>query len=256
MRATLDPRKAEAVTAIVQALDGAGSFRNIMREAARAGVLKRHETLRRYLDLLVMGKALRVRTRDVGSVNLQQLYTVSSKRPEVWVGLAALRRYGLSWEIPETEMRKVQTDFEGLARANVIVTALMASLEDCLIQELYRDVKRETSAISFVIAMISTRTLDLPYLLRRADQTRVGKAVRLLFNRILEMVSSKETEVAASVFMPVRAQFLKIARQYTQAGFWKLVDEKGVGDLGLRIVRDLTEHDIIMAAGKQLGVTG
>jgi len=256
MRPALDPRKAEAVTGIVEALRDAGSFRNIMREATRIGVLKRHETLRRYLDLLVIGKVLRVRTRDVGSVNLQQLYTVSSKSPRVWVGLAALRRHGLNWEIPETEMRKVQTDFEGLARAKAIDTVLIASLEDCLIQELYRDAKRETSAVSFVIAMMSTRTLDLPYLLRRGDQMRVGKAVRLLFNRILEMVSSKETEVAASVFMTVRAQFLKIARQYTQAGFWKLVDEKGVGDLGLRIVRDLTEYDVIMTAGKQLGVTG
>lgn len=244
------------MTAIVKALEDAASFRNIMRETARLGVLRRHETLRRYLDLLVLAKVLRVRTRDVGSVNLQQLYTVSSKRPEVEVGLAALRRHGLNWEIPETEMRKVQTDFEGLVRSKIIDTSLTASLEDCLIQELYRDAKRETSAISFVIAMISTRTLDLPYLLRRADQARVGKAVRLLYDRILEMVSSRETEVAASVFMAVRAQFLKIARQYTQSGFWKFIDEKGIGDLGLRIVRDLTEYDIIMAAGKQLGVTG
>lgn len=256
MRPALDPRKAEAVTGIVGALGDAGSFRNIMREAACAGVLKRHETLRRYLDLLVMSKVLRVRTRDVGSVNLQQLYTVASKIPEVRVGLVTLRRQGLNWEIPGTEMRKVQTDFEGLARAKVIDRVLIASLEDCLIQELYRDAKRETSAISFVVAMISTRTLDLAYLLRRADQARVGKAVRLMFNRILEMVSSKETEVAASVFMAVRARFLKIARQYSHAGYWKLVDEEGVGDLGLQIVRDLTEHDIIMVAGKQLGVTG
>jgi len=56
--------------------------------------------------------------------------------------------------------------------------------------------------------------------------------------------------------LAVRARFLKIARQYSQSGFWKLVDERGVGNLGIGMVRNLTEHDIIMAAGKQLGVTG
>ena len=252
----LDARKAEELIGIVEALGDTASFRKIMREAARIGVLKEHKTLRRYLDLLVKGKILRMRTRDVGSVNLQQLYTVNSRKPEVSVGLAVLRRHGLNWEVPETEMRRVVTDFDGLARSKVLDNTLMASLEDCLIQELHRDIGRRSGTISFVIAIISTRTLDLPYLLRRADEMHLGTALRLLFNRILAVTSSSETEVDASAFMAVREHFLKIARQYSQSGLWKLVDERGVGHLGVRTVSNLSEHDIIMAVGKQLGVTG
>jgi len=252
----LDAGKAEELIGIVEALDNAASFRNIMREAARVGVFKEHKTLRRYLDLLVNGKALRMRTRSVGSVNLQQLYTVNSRKPEVYVGLAALRRYGLNWEIPETDLRRVPTDFDGLVRSRALDSALMASIEDCLIREFHRDIGRKSGAISFVIAIISTRILDLPYLLRRADEMRLGISLRLLFKRILEVVSSRETEVAASVFMAVREHFLKIARQYSQSGLWKLIDEKGVGNLGFRTVSSLSEHEIIMTAGKQLGVTG
>jgi len=153
-------------------------------------------------------------------------------------------------------LRRVMTDFDGLVRSRALDSALMASIEDCLIREFHRDIGRKSGTISFVIAIISTRILDLPYLLRRADEMRLGISLRLLFKRILEVVSSRETEVAASVFMAVREHFLKIARQYSQSGLWKLIDEKGVGNFGFRTVSSLSEHEIIMAAGKQLGVTG
>jgi len=252
----LDAKKAEELTSAVEALGDAASFRNILREAARVGILRRHETLRRYLDLLVKGRVLRMRTRSVGSVNLQQLYTVNSRKPEVWVGLAVLQRYGLNWEIPERELRPALTDLEGLVRSRVINETLMASLEDCLIQELHRDIRKKSGTLSFIIAILSTRILDLPYLLRRADEMHLGMTLRLLLNRILNIVSQRETEVTASVFMAVRAHFLKIARQYSQSGFWKLVDERGLGNLGLQTISNLSEHEIIMPAGKQLGVTG
>ena len=256
MPSTLNPKKAEELTRIVEALRRAASFRNIMREAARARVIKENKTLRRYLDLLVSGKVLKMRTRDVGSVNPQQLYTVRSRKPEIWVGLGVLRRHGLNWEVPETELHPISTDFDGLVRSRIIDTKPMASLEDCLIHELYMDANARTGGVSFVIAMISTRALDLPYLLRRADEKRVGETLRFLLNRVLRIVSSRETDVAASVFMAVREQFLKSARRYTQTGFWKLVDEKGVGDLGLQIVVSLADYEVVMSAGKQLGATG
>jgi len=256
MPRALDTRKAKELTRIVAALGAAASFRSILREAARAGVLKDHKTLRLYLDLLVAGNVLTVRTRDVGSVRLQQLYSVKSSKPSVSVGLAALRRHGLNWDVPETEMRIVSTDFEGLARSKLLDSTLMASLEDCLVHELHADAAGKTGGISFVVAMLSATRVDLPYLLRRADEAHVGGALRLLLNRVLEIASSRETDVSASVFLAVRARFLKIARQYAQSGFWKLVDERGVGNLGVRMVRNLTEHDVIIPAGKQLGVTG
>jgi len=256
MPRTLGAKTAEQLAHIVESLDGAASFRNIMREAARERVVKENKTLRRYLDLLVGGKVLKMRTRNVGSVNLQQLYTVSSRRPEIWVGLGALRSYGLNWEVPETELHPASTDYDGLVRSRVIDAKAMACLEDCLIHELYRDANARTGSISFVIAIISTRALDLPYLLRRADEKRLGKTLRFLLNRTLRIVSSRETDAPASVFIAVREQFLKIARRYTQTGFWKLVDEKGVGDLGIQTAIGLSDYEIILSAGKQLGVTG
>jgi hypothetical protein len=256
MPRTLDARKAKELVSIVQGLKGNASFMHILQEAARAGTLRDHKTLRRYLDLLVAGGVLRMRTRDVGSAKPQQLYRVVSKEPEVYVGSAVLRRHGLNWDIPETEMRKVSTDFEGLVRSVVFERVLMASLEDSLVHEIYRDVKKGTGAVSFVVAMITTRKLDLPYILRRADEMHVGRALRLMFSRILETTSSRETEVSASVFFSVRSHFLNIARQYAQSGFWKLLESKGVGELGLHIVESLTDYDVIMTAGKQLGVTG
>ena len=256
MPRTYDDGKARELTKIVMKLGDAASFRNILREAARSNVLRENKTLRLYLNLLVAGGVLRVRSRDVGSVYPQQLYRVKSEKPKVTVGLAMLRRHGLNWDVPETETRIASTDFRGLARSKLLDSGLIASLEDCLVHELHMDARRRTGSVIFVAAILCTSRLDLPYLLWRADELRVGRALRLLFNRILEVVSSSETETAASTFMPVRTRFLKIARQYAQSGFWKLVDEKGAGNLGVQIVKNLSEHDIVIAAGKQLGVTG
>jgi len=253
---TLDPNKAREVAEIALRLDGAASFRNILSEAAELGILKEHKTLRRYLNLLVRGNILRVRMLDVGSVYPKQIHYVNMKNPQVWVGLAVLGKYGLNWDVPDTEMYTVSTDFEGLTRSHDFDSVLTASLEDCLIHELYRDAKKNTGTSTLVISVLATRKLDLPYLVRRADQMRVGKATRLAFTRILQITSSSETEVAASTFLAVRDRFLGIVRQYTRSGLWKLVERKGVGNLGLRMIRHLSEHDIVVAAGKQLGVTG
>jgi hypothetical protein len=133
----------------------------------------------------------------------------------------------------------------------------MASLEDCVVDEVYRDAKKKTGTTHFVVAMISTRRLDLPYLLKRADEKHVGRAFRLLFKRILEAASSNETELGASLFLAVRARFLRITRQYAQSGSWKFIeDEKGIGADGVGIINGLDESDLVLAAGKQLGVTG
>lgn len=248
--------RAKELTRLVQDLGSSASFRNILSEAARAGILRKHETLRRYLDLLVGGRVLNMYTRDVGSVYPQQLYRVLSRKPKVLAGLAVLRVHGLNWSVPDSEMRVVSTDFEGLVRSKVFDAALVASLEDCLIQELNLALRKKESSISLPVAMISTRGLDLPYLLRRADEMRVGRTVRLLLNRLLEIVSKAETEIDAHVFMAVRAQFLRIVSKYARSRLWKLVDESGVGAVGIDIIKNLTEHDLILAAGKQLGVTG
>jgi hypothetical protein len=130
-------------------------------------------------------------------------------------------------------------------------------LEDCLVHEAHRDALKKTGAIMFVAAMISTRRLDLPYFLKRADEMRLGRALRLLLKRILEVTSSSSTDLDASSFLAVRDRFLKIARQYAQSGSWRLADdEEGIGAVGIKIVNGLSESDLILAAAKQLGVTG
>ena len=256
MPRSFDASKAREVARITKRLGRNASFRNILKESARAGVLTRHETLRHYLDLLVNGRVLGRRTRDVGSVNPQQIYFVKSKAPQMTVGLSVLRRHGLNWDVPETELRIVQTDYEGLVRGKISDAGLIAGLEDAIIHEYCVDASRNLGSITFVVAMMSTRKLDLPYLLRRADEHRIGKAYRMLFKRILKIVSANKTDLPASTFLTVRSNFLRIVRQYTQSGFWKLVEEKGVGDLGIDVVKNLTEYDVIIAAGKQLGVEG
>jgi hypothetical protein len=254
---TLDAVKAEEVTKVVSKLGKGASFRSVWREVARAGILRHNKTLRVYLDLLVRSGVLSVRMRDVGSVHAQQIYHVKSRRPRVWVGLGILQKNGLNWDVPETSIRTIETDFGGLVRSRFFDQGLMASLEDCLVDEFYRDAKRKTGTVSFVVAMISTRRLDLPYLLGRADGMRLGRAFRLLFNRMLEITSSNKTDFDASVFFAVRDRFLRITRQYVRSGFWKLVDkEKGIGTIGLSIAKGLGESDFVLAAAKQLGVTG
>ena len=252
----LSSTKARELAEIVRRLGGAASFRAILREAALAGVVVEHKTLRRYLDLMLAGKVLKVEPRNVGSVLPQQIFTLTSSEPQVRVGLAVLRAYGLNWDTPSSSFRTISTDFEGLVRSKITDSAPVASLEDCLIHTLHEDTQQNTGTTALVSAMLSTVKVDLPYLLRRADEMHLGTAVRQLCRRILEIVSSKETRVGASVFMSVRARFLKIARQYAQSGFWKLAEEQGVGELGVKIVTSLTDEEILMTAGKQLGVTG
>lgn len=241
----------------MEKLKGSSSFRNVLKETARWSIIKDNKTLRLYLNLLVAGKVLSVRAHDVGSVYRQEIYSLRSNKPRVWVGLGILRRHGLNWDAPLTDIRAISTDFEGLVRSKNFDNARMASLEDCLTDEVYTDAKKNTGTTSFVIAMISTTKVDLPYLIRRADQMHVGKAIRILFRRILEITSSNHTEFDGTAFFAVRNHFLRIARQYTQTGFWNLVEsEVGVGNFGISIANSLTESEVIGAASKQLGAIG
>jgi len=253
----LDAVKAEKVASVVKKLGHSASFRNIWKEVARAGILTHNTTLRTYLDLLVKGEVLTVRKQDVGSVYSKETYSVKSEKPKVRVGLGILQKHGLNWDVSETVIRVIFTDFSGLVRSKPFERGLMACLEDCLVNEARVDAKKNTGAFSLVAAMISTRKLDLPYLLKRADEGHLGRAFRRLFSRMLEITSSNVTSVDASVFLAVRERFLSIIRQYLRSGFWKLVDgEEGVGVIGLNIVGGLSESDLILAAAKQLGVMG
>ena len=257
MPKSLDGLKAKELVAAIEKLGDASSFRNLLKETAREGIIKDNKTLQAYLDLLVAGKVLEVHTRDVGSVYRQELYILKTDKPKIWVGLGILQRHGLNWDFSPSDIRPVLTDFDGLVRSKSFEAGRMASLEDCLADEVYTDSKKNTGTLSLVAAMIATKKVDLPYLLRRADQIHVGKAMRSLFRRILEITSSNRTDLDATSFLAVREHFLKIVRQYTITGFWKIVEsENGKGNLALSIVKGLSESDIVVPAAKQLGVVG
>lgn len=137
MPRTFNEEKAREVVAAVERLKGSSSFRNLLKEMARRGIVKDNKTLRLYLNLLVAGKVLSVRMHDVGSVYPQQIYSLRSKRPIVWVGPGILRKHGLNWEIPLSDIRQISSDFDGLARSQILESGLMAALEDCLAYELH-----------------------------------------------------------------------------------------------------------------------
>lgn len=251
---------ASQIVRFVGKLRGQASFGRILVEANRQGVIAWHRTLRRYLDLLVQARVLKVRERDVGSVNLQQLYTLSDSSPRLWTGLAALRLHGLNWEVSDKELYQVNTDLEATVRAKAFSIMgkekLVAGLEDTLVHELERDAVEQKGVTELVAAMLATRTVDLPYLLRRADAHRMGQTVRRLIQKIAETFTSLPGDAEGRVYLEARTRFLKILREYNSRGVFKLVETRGVGRRGLALVENLSPDQIVSIAGKQLGVQG
>lgn len=256
----MKPETALRIFRIVGRLKGRASFGNILLEANRQGVLSWHRTLRRYLDLLVQARVLKVRERDVGSVNLQQLYTLADSNPHLWTGLAALRLHGLNWEVSDKELYQVDTDLEATVRAKAFTITgkekLVAGLEDTLVHELERDAVEQTGVTELVAAMLATGTVDLPYLLRRADSHQMGQTVRRLIQKIAETFTSLPGDAEGRVYLEARTRFLKILRGYNSRGVFKLVETRGLGRRGLALVESLSPDQIVSAAGKHLGVQG
>jgi hypothetical protein len=260
MAPPLRAHTAEQLLRIVGKLKGEASFRNILREASSQGVLAWNMTLRRYLDLLVQAQVLKVSEHDVGSVHPRQLYTKSSTKPVLWTGLTALKLHGLNWDIPDTQLTRTETDLEAVARAKIHALngkpKLVASLEDALVHEVESDATRQTGAIELAAAILATRTVDLPYMLRRADSQNLGQTVRRLFKKITETFTSLPGDVDGRAFLETRTCFLKILRGYNSRGHVKLVEARGRGQLGLDIVEGLRPEQIVSVAAKQLGVSG
>jgi len=251
---------ARQIVRMVKKMKGRASFRSILLEANSQGVIADHRTLRRYLDLLVQARVLKVRKRNVGSVNLQQLYTLADSNPHLWTGLAALRLHGLNWEVSDRELYQVDTDLEATVRAKAFTIIgkekLVAGLEDTLVHELERDAAEQTGVTELVAAMLATRTVDLPYLLRRAGSHQMGQTVRRLIQKIAETFTSLPGDAEGRVYLEARTRFLKILREYNSRGVFKLVETRGVGRRGLPLVKSLSPDQIVSIAGKQYGVQG
>jgi hypothetical protein len=236
------------------------SFGTILVEAQRQGTLAWHRTLRRYLDLLVRGGVLTEKKRNVGSVNPQQLYSTTQQKPTVYAGLKVLELYGLNWDTPLRSLYPVSTDLVGLLRSKSVTLSgrrvLAASKEDSLAHEVRRDADKTTGTLELVSALVATRTLDLPYLLRRSDQLEIGKTVRLLFQKLIQTFSGIFQDSDGKIFLATRERFLQILRQYSKQKVLSLLETPGTGAHGIKMVEALTSEHILNAAGKQLGITG
>ena len=251
---------AEGIVRIVTVQGKQASFRNIWLEARRRGLLTWDRTLRRYLDLLLLAAVLKVKQKDVGSVYPQQLYSVASKMPRVWVGLRVLQQRGLNWQAPEDDLRPVEMDYEALVRARAINLrdriVLGACLEDCLAFEAKKDIELRTGHLQLIAALLATTRMDLAYLLRRADSLGVGMLFRRLYLKIEATFTSLPIESDGRLFLQVRAQFLKIAREYAQKSVLKIVKKVGRSKRSLESSIELPEAEIVNVAAKQLGITG
>ena len=245
---------------IIRSQGGQASFGTILVEAQRRETLAWHRTLRRYLDLLVQGGILTEKKRDVGSVNPQQLYSITRRKPTVYAGLKVLELYGLNWDTPLRSLYPVSTDLIGLLRSKSVTLSsrrvLAASKEDSLAHEVRRDADKTTGTLELVSALAATQTLDLPYLLRRSDQLEIGRTVRLLFLKLIQTFSGRFQDSDGKIFMATRERFLRILRQYSKQKALSLLETPGNGANGISMVESLTSEHILNAAGKQLGITG
>lgn len=255
----LSPSTASQIVMIATDLGEGASFRRIWLEARRRGVISRDRSLRKYLDLLVASRVLKVRKVKVGAPLPKEIYRRAGRRPLVLAGLGCLQKHGLNWE-GEGELHPIGIDLEGVVRGLLHQlngkNVLLASLEDGLLYELRLDHEKRTGSTEFVGAMLATRPVDLPYLIRRADQWRLGKAARLLLRRLLDLFSSKPDVEDIATYLAVRDKFLRIMRNYASHGVDRLIDSRATGTIALRVVKHLSEEQVLAAAGKQLGVRG
>ncbi len=261
MAPSLREETADQLVHIVRRLGSQASFGRILLEANSRGVLSWHRTLRRYLDLLVLGGVLKVREEDVGSVNPRQTYTFQRGKPSVWSGLGVLSLHGLNWETTGMDIYSVTTDISGLLRSKLNKldgkSVLTAALEDAVVHELKEDLERKnTGRTELVAALLATKTVDLPYLLRRADERKIGQATRLLIRKLTDTFTSLPGEAEGRTFLQTRNRFLRILRLYSARGHLKLIDRPGKGRVGIKTVRSLSPSQLVSAAGKQLGVQG
>ena len=219
-----------------------------------------HRTLRRYLDLLVDAGCLKVEEREVGSVNLQQLYSIRQRKPTLWAGPAILQIHGLNWDIPDHDLYSFSTDLAALTRARQVKLGnkqlLAAGREDCLAQEIRRDDQKETGTIELVVAILATHHIDLHYFFKRSDELEIGKAARLLLESLAEIFTGPALETDARTFLVCRERFLKILRTYSKEKSLEESENSGTGRRGLSLVKTLTPLQIVKAAGKQLGLIG
>jgi len=252
---------AKAVADTVNRLEPNASFRKVLNESRRLGVVKWDRTLRKYLDLMLLGGVLERHRKDVGSVYPMELYKVKSTQPCIRVGLSVLTFHGLNWEIEKPDVIKVRSDFEAMVHARPIRLnsrmILAGCLEDCIAYELKLDAQAKRGTLELLVGLIGSKRVELPYLFERADRIGVGRTMRALFGRIVAVFSSsKPAAEDGRGFLIARETFLKLVRQYSSLGLGEILSQRGKGSAGLNLVHGLLDTTIVTVTAKQLGAMG
>jgi hypothetical protein len=193
---------AEGILKSVESLRNEGTkptFNAILAYLRSRRTLSNHESLRAYLDSLVLSGLLNVRTEPASQPNIRprQVYSFTHDGPFVEAGEKALIFHGLNWTLPAKSSVKLKTDVEGVVRGRLEGATLYASLEDTVVENLASiNGKAEADRmLSFCAALLATKKFDHAYLMQRARERGVEELMQELLDEIEYLFTSPRAEV-------------------------------------------------------------
>lgn len=175
------------------------TFGDILGRLKSGGTLSNHRSLRKYLDLLVAARVLRLESRPAASPNVRprQVYSLTGRGPYVKVGEGAMSFHGLNWETDPPALSDSEVDLEGVARATLESGTLYGSLEDTVVDALARAKGAEAEAVAatYSAALLATKRFDEGYLMRRARVRGVEEVAKELLDEIRSLLYSPKLPV-------------------------------------------------------------
>ena len=235
------------------------TFNTILNELSTKGVLAFHRSLRKYLDLLVYAKLLKLKYEKTAQPNIRekQVYHTADNRASIEAGEKALLLHGLNWDIPSPKSLIVKTDLQALALATISQGKVYASLEDSVVQSLKvlakRYPERASELIMFAAALLATQKVNFNYLLKRAREEEIEKEIIGILREIDGALSSPYPNVEDILTLyKLRSRYSHQRRQLL-----KSIKETRQSTDGDYLSRDvLSPNQVVEYAGKQLGLRG
>jgi hypothetical protein len=235
------------------------TFNTVLSELSAKGILEFHRTLRKYLDLLVIGKLLIVNYEKTVQPNIRekQVYRIAQgNQAIIEAGEIALLAHGLNWDIPSPLSLTAKTDLQGLALATISEKKVYASLEDAIVQSLSLLAKlhpeRASEIIVFSTALLATQNVNFNYLLKRAKEHRVaGEVIGILLEIDTTLASSHPNVEDFRTLYELRKRYYN-----TRTPLLKSIQafERANGQVKPKNV--VSSNEVVEYAGKQLGLRG
>jgi hypothetical protein len=235
------------------------TFNSVLRDLAERRVLVFHRTLRKYLDLLLLGKVLKVEHRKTMQPNIRpkQIYhsTARIDEPIIEAGERALLFRGLNWDIPSPISLHVKTDLLALSLSTISGGIVYAALEDALVYSLklipMHRPSRAAEVLVFAVALLATQKIDYTYLLNRAKQQGQDKRITGILASIDRALSTSNPGVQdVPTLYELRKQYAP--RRKALLDSIKETDRKIV-----KIYQEtVNPNEVVEYAGKQLGLRG